>query len=89
MDKIFWIIKTFVKRTIENAPGIFSEIFGKTAIPRFLWKKTFMFSLNIKKAINSIPSRFICKVFSINAIMVLITQKVINNQKLKYLLNLV
>ena len=85
MDKIFWIIKTLVKRTIENAPGNFAEFFGKTAIPRFLWKKTFMFSLNIKKAINRIPSRFICKVFSINAIMVLITQKVINNQKLKYL----
>ena len=38
-------------------------------------EKTFMFSLNIKNTINRIPSRFISKVFSINAVVVLITQK--------------
>ena len=38
-------------------------------------EKTFMFSLNIKNTINRIPSRFMSKVFSINAVVVLITQK--------------
>ena len=38
-------------------------------------EKTFMFSLNIKNTIYRIPSRFTSKVFSINAVVVLITQK--------------
>ena len=38
-------------------------------------EKTFMFSLNIKNTINRIPSRFISKVFSINSVVVLISQK--------------
>ena len=85
MDEVFWTIKTFVKITSKKVADIFVENFGKTAVFTFLWKKkTLMFSLNIKNTINRITSRFISKVFSINAVIVLIIQKIINTQKLNY-----